>query len=74
MAQLELGLGDVIVSIPWNGANPRDLTRARKAFILQRELGKYECFFADPDQYDLFRAAIRGRRQYGGAPSLFMGV
>jgi len=55
---------------PWEGRSPRGLTRASKALFLRREPQKDDRFFVDPDQYDLFRAAIPGRPQYGGAPSL----
>ena len=68
--QLSLALGDAIAVVPWGGASPRELTRAYKSLFLRRKLQKDDCFFVDPNQYDLFRAAIRGRPQYGGAPSL----
>jgi len=55
---------------PWDGQAPRSLTRGRKALFLRREPQKDDSFFVDPNQYDLFLAAIPGRRQYGGAPSL----
>ncbi len=70
MRQLSLLLGDVEVSVPWEGRSPRLLTKASKALFLRREPQKDDCFFVDPDQYDLFLAAIMGRPRYGGAPSL----
>ncbi len=68
--QFELGLGDLRVMIPWDGKSPRDLTRARIALFSKRERQKDDRFFVDSVQYDLFLAAIPGRLQYGGAPSL----
>ncbi len=70
MRQLSLLLGDVEVLVPWEGRSPRLLTRASKALFSRREPQKDDRFFVDPDQYDLFLAAIRGRPRYGGAPSL----
>ena len=69
-AQLVLELGDAKLRIPWGGRAPRELTKIRKTLFLRREPQKDDRFFVDPGQYDLFLAAIRGRRQYGGAPSL----
>jgi len=63
---LDLGLADP----PWGGQSPRALTRAAKALFLRREPQKDDRFFVDPDQYDMFPAAIRRRFRYGGAPSL----
>ena len=57
-----------IAKIPWRGMSPRSLTSCRKALFLRREPQKDDRFFVDPNQYDLFRAAIPGRPQYGGAP------
>ena len=68
--QLSLELLDARVRIPWNGASPRDLTRVGLGLFLRREPQKDDRFFVDPRQYDLFRAAIPGRRRYGGAPTL----
>ena len=59
-----------VVALPWGGRSPRSLTRAAKALFFKRERQKNDRFFVDPDQYDLFRAAIPGRPQYGGAPTL----
>ncbi len=70
MAQLELCLEDARVRVPWNGRSPRSLTKIQKALFLRREPQKDDRFFVDADQYDLFRAAIPGRPQYGGAPLL----
>jgi len=69
MAQLDLW-GWSVDDLPWGGQSPRALTRAAKALFLRREPQKDDSFFVDPDQYDLFLAAITGRPQYGGAPSL----
>ncbi len=68
--QLELGLEDLRKAVPWAGRSPRDLTRVRNLLFFKRELQKDDRFFVDPNQYDLFRAAITGRPLYGGAPSL----
>jgi len=68
-AQLDLWAREV-ARLPWNGQSPRSLTRVNKSLFLRREPQKDDCFFVDPDQYDLFRAAIPGRPQYGGAPTL----
>ena len=76
MAQLLLGLEEGIV-LPWGGRSPRSLTRVRQgltsvdlSLFSRREPQKDDRFLVDPDQYDLFRAAIPGRRRYGGAPML----
>ena len=67
----QLDLWEAEVSrIPWYPEGPRALTRASKALFLRREPQKDDRFFVDPFQYDLFLAAIKGRRRYGGAPSL----
>ena len=57
-------------NMPWQGASPRLLTRGAKGLFLRRKPQKDDRFFVDPDQFDLFRAAIKGRRRYGGAPLL----
>jgi len=67
-SQLSLQLG--LSRLPWEGKSPRSLTRGAIALFLRREPQKDDRFFVDPNQYDLFRAAITGRRQYGGAPLL----
>jgi len=69
--QLDLWPSEV-ARLPWGGRSPRSLTltRCSKALFLRREPQKDDCFFVDPKQYDLFRAAIPGRFQYGGAPLL----
>ena len=71
MKQFVLCLGDRRKAAPWDGRSPRDLTKIKKLLFLRREPQKDDRFFVDPGQYDLFRAAIRGRRRYGGAPTLF---
>ena len=70
--QLELVIPGVLPlsSIPWGGQSPRALTQAAKALFLRREPQKDDRFFVDPDQFDLFHAAMKGPLQYGGAPSL----
>jgi len=70
MAQLGLTLDDEIISIPWDGRNPRDLTRISILLSLKRERGGHE---VDPLQYDLLEAPGRSvnRKQcfsYAGAP------
>jgi len=70
LAQFEFALGDARVRIPWGGRSPRSLTKVNMALFLRREPQKDDCFFVDANQFDLFRAAIPGRRQYGGAPLL----
>jgi len=67
--QLDLFEGEV-ARLPWRGQSPRVLTRGHFALFSRREPQKDDSFFVDPCQYDLFLAAIRGRRQYGGAPTL----
>jgi len=69
--QLDLELHDVRLRIPWNGTSPRSLTRAAQALFLKRERQKDERFFVDPEQVDLFRAAIKKAPWvYQGAPLL----
>ena len=70
MAQLDLWQAE-LDALPWQGQSPRALTRVSKVLFLRRKPQKDDCFFADPDQFDLFRAAISGRLRYGGAPSLY---
>jgi len=74
--QLEL-FGHVGAALPWGGRSPRSLCRLRQgltnvpiALFSRREPQKDDSFFVDPDQYDLFLAAIPGRFRYGGAPLL----
>ena len=67
--QFELWPSEV-ARLPWGGQSPRGLTRGAKVLYLRREPGKDDRFFADVDQYDLFRAAITGRHRYGGAPTV----
>ena len=61
---------DEVEAMPWRGQSPRALTRTAKALFLSESGKKHERFFVDPNQYDLFLAAIKGRFRYGGAPSL----
>ncbi len=69
MAQLELWELEV-ARLPWRGQSPRVLTKGHLSLFLRREPQKDDRFFVDPNQYDLFLAAIPGRPLYGGAPSL----
>ncbi len=59
-----------VAALPWRGVSPRVLTRGSKALFLRREPQKDDRFFVDPNQRDLFLAAITGPPQYGGAPLL----
>ena len=70
--QLSLALeGEERLRIPWDGRSPRALTRVGLSLIFKAQAAKSTSDFSiDPGQYDLFRAAIKGRPQYGGAPSL----
>ena len=56
--------------LPWGGRSPRGLTRGANLLYLRREPQKDERFFVDPEQTDLFPAAITGPLQYEGAPLL----
>ncbi len=67
--QLDLWEGEV-ARLPWRGESPRALTRGAIALFLRREPQKDERFFVDPNQVDMFPVAIRGPRQYDGAPLL----
>jgi len=53
--QLELALDDVRVLIPWQGRNPRGLTKARMSLYLSQEAQKSMREFVDPEQGDLFK-------------------
>ena len=71
MAQLELGLDDVRIRIPWQGRSPRDLTRIAQSIIFNAgAAGRHEFPEIDPGQLKLFPAAIREPRRYAGAPTL----
>jgi len=59
-----------VPAAPWGGRSPRGLTRGANLIILRQEPQKDDRNRFDPNQYDLFRAAIPGRSRYGGAPSL----
>jgi len=69
-AQLELGLDDVRLKIPWGGRSPRDLTRAGIALFLKRERQKDDRFFVDPDQVEFELAGKKGPPRYEGASLL----
>jgi len=66
-----------LAALPWGGRSPRSLgrgprglTKCPKLLFSRREPQKDDRFFVDPNQYDLFLAAITGRPRYGGAPLL----
>ena len=71
MAQLDLWQAE-LDGLPWGGQSPRVLTRSYKSLFLRREPQKDDCFFVDPEQLELFPAAITGPPQYEGAPSLYL--
>ena len=54
--------------LPWRGQSPRALTKVQKGLFSRREPQKDDNFFIDPDQTDLFLAAIT--RRPPGAPTL----
>lgn len=65
--QLDLGLNDARVKIPWDGRDPRALTRGAKLLYLRREPGGVSPP-PDPRQLEMF---IRHQaRRYLGAPLL----
>jgi len=68
--ELQLSLHLEWGSTPWEGVSSRVLTKGKKVLFLRQGRQKHERSFLDPDQYDLFLAAIPGRPRYGGAPSL----
>jgi len=68
MAQLELGLNDVRVRIPWGGHSPRDLTRSAKMLYSKRERKKSMSEFVSVDQVELWPSTEKA--PYQGAPSL----
>jgi len=71
MAQLQLDLWQVeLDALPWQGRNPRGLTKSQKVLFLRPEPQKADRFFVDPFQYDMFPEAMKGSHQYGGAPLL----
>ncbi len=65
--QLQLGL---FPGEPWDGRSPRVLTRARLGVIFKAQAEKDDRFVADPDQTDLWPAAIVAPWFYQGAPLL----
>jgi len=65
--QLEL---DLFPGEPWNGRSPRGLTRVGLGLFLRREPQKDACDGIAEGQLEMFPAAIRGSRQYAGAPLL----
>ena len=69
MAQLELGLDDARVRIPWGGIRPRDLTRIRIALFLRQEPQKACAIWIDLHQLELFPEATKGPPDRG-APLL----
>ena len=66
--QLQL---DLFPGVPWSGRSPRFLTRCSEALFLRREPQKDDRNRIDPDQMDLFHAAITPpRKPSEGAPLL----
>ena len=68
-SQLDLWQAE-LDALPWQGQSSRVLTRSRKALFLRREPQKDDCFFVDPDQFDLWLTAKKAPRIYRGAPLL----
>ena len=69
--QLELGLDDARVEVPWGGRSPRVLTAAYKRFILKAQAGKRMAEFVNPAQYNLWPSKEKAPRISRGAPLLF---
>ncbi len=59
-----------VARLPWGGRSPRALTKVQMLLFSRREPQKDDRFFVDPDQRDLFHAAIKGPRRSVGAPLL----
>ena len=71
--QYALALGVKTVLIPWEGQNPRDLTKIRMRLSSQQERRGHA---VDPEQYDFFVARERVVNEeqgvcFAGAPLLF---
>jgi len=61
-----------VTLVPWGGASPRSLTKARKALFLRREPQKDARQREHPDQIDMFRRRQRkAPLVLRGAPLLF---
>ncbi len=69
MAQLDLWQAE-LNALPWQGRNPRSLTRASLGLFLKRERQKDDCFFVDPNQLLLMLAEPKAPWVYQGAPLL----
>ncbi len=52
--QLELGLDDVRLEVPWPGRSPRELTRGFSLLFSRREPQKVRAQISLTDQYDLW--------------------
>ena len=62
---------DLFVGIPWDGQDPRVLTKGRKVLYLKREQGR-ECAVADLRQYEMFASVLapQVKKAPVGAPLL----
>ena len=62
---------ELFPGIPWDGRDPRTLTRGREVLYSKREQGR-ECVCVDPRQYDLFASvpAPQVKKAPVGAPPL----
>ena len=58
MMVVQLDLFVDVAGLPWYGRSPRSLTRSALALFLRREPQNDDGFFVDPEQIDLFHAAI----------------
>jgi len=67
--QLEL---DLFPGEPWNGRNPRELTRAHLGVIFKPRGAEDDRHFCDPLQRDLFHELVENvpPHVWGGTPSL----
>ncbi len=70
LGQLELGLDDVRLRVPWSGISLRALTRGYKGFILKAQADKSVSDSVDSDQCDLWSSKKKVPWVYQGAPLL----
>ena len=68
--QLELSIGDRRVSIPWEGRNPRGLTRGAVVAKLKAQAEKKVDRIRDALQLDFYERLTKGPRSEIGAPTL----
>ncbi len=66
---------ELFPGVPWNGCDPRGLTKVGLGLFLRQEPPGHEVDFRDPDQLELWppQVATRnksGRRKAPAAPSL----